>query len=115
MTLRSFLGVAALVMVAALPAVGPAQSHRRHHNTYYGGYGRGPFYPSWIPGASGQYYGSGGPYRINGLTYYFGPGGATYYNVPPYGYAYPERRASRWRRDSRSRRDYPLRTRRGWR
>lgn len=124
MKFRSLLGAAALVAAIALPTITSAQGYRRHrsssHGYYGGGYvGRGPFYPSRIPGPSYRYFGSGGPYRINGLTYDFGPGGATYYLASPFGsygdYGPSRRRASRYRRDSRPRRDYPLRTSRDWR
>ena len=118
MKFRSILGMAALLAATAIPAVAPAQSYRHFHHlrSYGSGYGHGPFYPSWIPGPTGYYYGSspfraqhfrsGGPYRVNGLTYYFGPGGATYYQGAPYGYG-----VYRNRRDSRSHRSYPIRSR----
>ncbi len=91
MKLRNLLSGLALVAVTAIPTVSAAQVrvYRNWHHSpnYYGrtSYGRGPFYPSYIPGPSYQYFGSGGPYRVGGATYYFGPGGG-YYGSYPYGY-----------------------------
>ena len=117
MKFQSILGMAALLTATGLATISSAQGYRHSHRlqSYGSGYGQGPFYPSWIPGASSQHFRSqrfrsGGPYRVNGLTYYFAPGGGTYYQAAPYGYGVYRRR-----RDSRSHRDYPLRTRRGWR
>jgi hypothetical protein len=118
MKFRTILGTVALIAATAIPAIAPAQRYHHSHRlrSYGSGYGHGPFYPSWIPGPSGQYFGtqhyraqhfrSGGPYRINGLTYYFGPGGATYYQAAPYGYG-----VYRTHRDSRFHRSYPIRSR----
>ena len=109
---KNLLSLAALVTVVALPTLGSAQIHRtRIHEShirpsysypYYSrtSYGYGPFYPSYIPGPSYQYIGPGGPYRIGGVTYYFGPGGgytATYPYGNPYYRSYGWHRHRSWR------------------
>jgi len=98
MKLKNLMSLAALVTATALPALGSAQIQRIHpsriHHSYQTpyysrtSYGYGPFYPSYIPGPSYQYYGAGGPYRAGGTTFYFGPGGG-YTATYPYGYSYP--------------------------
>jgi hypothetical protein len=103
MKLNNLISLAALVTATALPTLGSAQIRHLHPSRihpsyvrpsyqipYYSrtSYGYGPFYPSYIPGPSYQYFGAGGSYRAGGTTFHFGPGGG-YTVTYPYGYSYP--------------------------
>lgn len=86
MNIRTLLGVGALLVAAAIPATSLAQ--RTHRNAPRTSYGRGPFYPSYVPGPSYNYFGSGRVYRSGSASFLFGPGGGYYGNYPTY-YGYP--------------------------
>lgn len=100
MNVRALLGTGALLLLGLTPNLAPAQRFHSspriysgrtygyvHRPAYVGrtSYGYGPFYPSYIPAPSVNYFGAGIPLNSGGATFYFGTGGG-YYSSPYRGY-----------------------------
>lgn len=85
MKTRTVLGIAALLLAAAIPATSLGQ--RVYNNA---GYGNGYFRSGYSNRGYGYGYGGVTQLRIGGANVYFGPGGGGYgYSSPILGYSCP--------------------------